>query len=33
MLKAQIESASAVSSDWEHRSVSLFDIRRLLKDE
>lgn len=31
-LKAQIESAS-VSSDWEHRSVSLFDIRRLLKDE
>ena len=33
MLKAQIESASLVSSDWEHRSVSLFDIRRLLKDE
>jgi Zn-finger nucleic acid-binding protein/RNA polymerase subunit RPABC4/transcription elongation factor Spt4 len=33
MLKAQIESASRVSSDWEHRSVSLLDIRRLLKDE
>jgi Zn-finger nucleic acid-binding protein len=33
MLKAQIESASRVSSDWEHQSASLFDIRRLLKDE
>ena len=31
-LKDQIES-SRVSSDWEHRSVSLLDIRRLLKDE
>jgi Zn-finger nucleic acid-binding protein len=33
MLKAQIESGSRFSSDWEHRSVSLLDIRRLLKDE
>jgi Zn-finger nucleic acid-binding protein len=33
MLKARIDSASRVSSDWEHRSVSLLDVRRLLKDE
>jgi len=33
MLKAQIESGSRSSSDWEHRSASLLDIRRLLKDE
>ena len=33
MLKSEIDSAARRSSDWEHRSVSLFDIRRLLKDE
>jgi Zn-finger nucleic acid-binding protein len=33
MLKAQIESGSRFSSDWEQRSASLLDIRRLLKDE
>ena len=32
MLKTQIEVQSRVS-DWEHRSISLFDIRRILKDE
>ena len=31
-LKDQIES-SRVLPDWEHRSISLFDIRRLLKDD
>lgn len=31
-LKTQIEAPARVS-DWEHRSVSLFDIRRILKDE
>ena len=31
-LKDQIES-SRVSPDWEHRSVGLFDIRRLLNDD
>ena len=31
-LKTQIDATSRVS-DWEHRSVSLFDVRRILRDE
>jgi Zn-finger nucleic acid-binding protein len=34
MLKAQIEASERKSTrDWEHRSISLLDVRRLLKDE
>jgi Zn-finger nucleic acid-binding protein len=32
-LQAQIDSASRASSDWEHRSTSLLDIRRLLNGD
>src|SRR5215218_10277225 len=32
-LHTQIDSAARVSSDWEHRSTSLLDIRRLLNGD
>ena len=32
-LQAQIDSASRAPSDWEHRSTSLLDIRRLLNGD
>jgi Zn-finger nucleic acid-binding protein len=32
-LQAQIDSPSRASSDWEHRSTSLLDIRRLLNGD
>jgi Zn-finger nucleic acid-binding protein len=33
MLKAQIDSSARKSADWEHRSATLLDLRRLLKGE
>ena len=33
MLKAQIDSSARLSRDWEHRSATLLDIRRLLKGD
>jgi Zn-finger nucleic acid-binding protein len=32
-MKAQIDPLAGASSEWEHRSMSLSDIRRLLKDD
>jgi hypothetical protein len=32
-LKMQVEAAAYRSSDWEYRSTSLLDIRRLLKGD
>jgi Zn-finger nucleic acid-binding protein len=32
-LKTQIDSAAHASTDWEFRSTSLFNIRRLLKED